>query len=438
MLAVDGQSVTTPVMTSTERAVVSKFRWRVLLPIVTLIVLSSLDRVNVSFAALRMNADLGLTQQAYSYAVGSFFVGYLLFQFPSTALLQRIGARRWIAACVITWGIAAAAMAFVRNAPELYATRFALGVAEAGFAPGVVYYCSGWMPLRHRANTIAVTMLAVPISVIIGGPLCGWLMTVVNPLELSGWRWMLLIEGVLTVAFGTIAYALFVDGPSQAKWLSNAERDWIDTQLAHDQSVPAPQRSPLASVLSDARCWFAAGIWCSTLIGANGFIFWLPQIVKDMLNEGSNLGELGIGVIAAVPWLGVGLGMWFNSRHSDKTQERRAHVGVPLGIAAFALVAAASVPPGFLSLVLLFITGLGLGSAQGVFWSIPTSFLHRSAAAAGITLINLVGNVGSLVGPIAIGWIRTHSTAFAAPVWFVAGVMAIGTLLLGLLYARRS
>lgn len=420
---------------STERSVVTKFRWRVLVPIVALIVLSSLDRVNISFARLHMNADLGLTESMYSYAVAAFFVAYLLFQFPSTGLLRRIGARKWIAACVITWGVAATAMAFVRTPFELYVMRFILGVAEAGFAPGVVYYCSGWMPLRHRANTIAITMLAVPISVIFGGPLCGWLMGVMNPLDLPGWRWMLLMEGGVTVVLGCAAYFMFVDGPSQARWLRNDERDWIETQMAHEQRTPPPTSSPLSSALEDSRSWFAAGVWCATLIGSNGLIFWLPQIVKDL---SSHLTPLEVGVVSAVPWVGLALGMWFNSRHSDATQERYWHVGLPMAVCALALLGASSLPPGWMSLALLFISGIGLGSAQGVFWSIPTTFLHRSAAAAGITLINLIGNLGSLAGPVVIGWIRTYSDVFAAPIWFVAAVMAVGTAFLVTLHARRA
>jgi len=312
--------------------------------------------------------------------------------------------------------------------------RFMLGVAEAGFAPGVVYYCSGWMPLRHRANTFAITMLAVPISVIFGGPLCGWLMSVVNPLDLPGWRWMLLIEGAVTVALGCVAYFLFVDGPSQARWLRDDERSWIEAQMAHEHRAVPPPKSPLSSALQDPRCWLAAGVWCTTLIGSNGFMFWLPQIVKDL----SDLNALTIGVISAVPWVGLAIGMWFNSRHSDATQERYWHVGLPLAICALALIGASSIPPGYLSLALLFVSGLGLGAAQGVFWSIPTTFLHRSAAAAGITLINLVGNIGSLFGPVVIGWIRTHSEAFAAPIWFVAVTIAIGTGLLVAFHARRA
>ena len=413
-------------MSAIEISASSKFRWRVLLPLVVLIIMSSLDRVNISFAALQMNADIGLTPQMYGLAVGAFFVGYLLCQFPSTWLLTRFGARRWITGCVTLWGVVAAAMALVRSPEELYVLRFLLGCAESGFAPGVVYYCSGWMPMRYRANTIAITMLAIPISVVFGGPLCGWLMGVDNPLNVSGWRWMLLMEGVATVALGLASYFVFADKPRDARWLSTGEQAWIETELAREQAhAKAPERSPLSSALRDARAWLAAGVWCTTLIGANGMMFWLPQAIKEV----SDLGELAVGMMAALPWLGVGLGMVSNSWHSDRTQERYWHVGLALVLATFGLVAA-SIASGPQALLLLFLGGLGLGAAQGVFWSIPTSFLHRSVAAAGITLINLVGNLGSLLGPYIIGVIRGHSDSFAAPIWFVAAVLAGGAVLL--------
>jgi ACS family tartrate transporter-like MFS transporter len=410
-----------------ERSARGKFQWRVLAPIVLLIVLSSLDRVNISFAALQMNADLGIDPQGYGIAVGLFFVGYLLFQFPSTWVLTRVGARRWIAGCVGIWGAVAAVMAFVRSIEELFVLRFLLGCAEAGFAPGIVYYCSGWMPKRYRANSIAVTMLAIPASVIVGGPLCGWLMGVSNPLDVPGWRWMLLIEGLVTVAMAAAAYFVFVDKPSDARWLSDAEKDWIANALAEEQrEARAPVQSSIKTALIDRRAWLAAGVWCTTLIGANGMMFWLPQVIKAM----SSLSPLAVGVLAALPWVGVALGMMLNSWHSDKTQERYRHLGVALATGMIALLFTSAIPPSPWSLLLLFIGGVGLGGAQGVFWSIPTAFLHRSAAAAGITLINLVGNVGSLAGPYVIGIILQQSGSFSAPIWFVAAVMGAGTLLL--------
>ena len=405
----------------------SKFQWRVLAPIVLLIVLSSLDRVNISFAALQMNADLGIGPHAYGLAVGMFFVGYLLFQFPSTWVLTRLGARRWIAGCVGIWGAVAALMAFVRSVEELFALRFLLGCAEAGFAPGIVYYCSGWMPQRYRANSIAVTMLAIPASVIIGGPLCGWLMGVSNPLDMTGWRWMLLIEGLVTVAMAVVSYFIFVDRPGDAPWLSDAEKDWIARALAEEQKEVGGRAKPsIKTALVDSRAWLAAGVWCTTLIGANGMMFWLPQVIKSM----SSLGPLAVGVLAALPWVGVALGMVLNSWHSDRTQERYRHLGIALATGMLALLLASAIPPSPWSLLLLFFGGVGLGGAQGVFWSIPTGFLHRSTAAAGITLINLVGNLGSLAGPYVIGIILQQSGSFSAPIWFVAAVMGAGTLLL--------
>ncbi len=418
-----------------EASASAKFRKRVLVPIVLLIVLSSLDRVNISFAALQMNADLGLAPEAYGLAVGLFFVGYLLCQFPSTWILTRIGAKRWIAGSVLLWGTVATAMAFVQTAEQLYVLRFLLGCAESGFAPGIVYYCSIWMPARYRANTIAITMLAIPISVIIGGPLCGWLMHASNPLDLPGWRWMLFMEGAVTIAMGTAAYFLFVDKPQHARWLLSAEKEWIANELERETplSPKRADRSALAAVATDVRTWLAAIVWCTTLIGANGLIFWLPQVMEEM----SELSDLAIGALSALPWIGVAIGMIANSWHSDLKQERHRHLGIALAVGTIALFLASIVSHGALALLLLFVGGLGLGGAQGVFWSIPTAFLQRSAAAAGITLINLVGNLGSLLGPYVIGLIRARSDSFSEPVWFVAAVMASGAILISLLHASE-
>jgi MFS transporter, ACS family, tartrate transporter len=419
----------------TETSASGKFRKRVLIPIVVLIVLSSLDRVNISFAALQMNADLGLAPEAYGLAVGLFFVGYLLCQFPSTWILTQVGAKRWITGSVVAWGSVATAMAFVQSAEQLYVLRFLLGCAESGFAPGIVYYCSTWMPARYRANTIAITMLAIPISVIIGGPLCGWLMRANNPLDLPGWRWMLLMEGVATVTMGIAAYFIFVDKPEHARWLTPPEKDWIAREL-DTQAPPMPKaagRGAFAAVVMDTRTWLAALVWCTTLIGANGMIFWLPQVIKEM----SSLSDFTVGVLSALPWVGVAIGMVGNSWHSDLKQERYKHLGISLAIGTISLFLASIVTPGPLALLFLFLGGVGLGGAQGVFWSIPTAFMQRSVAAAGITLINLIGNLGSLLGPYVIGLIRARSDSFAEPVWFVAAVMATGAFLITLLHASE-
>jgi ACS family tartrate transporter-like MFS transporter len=245
---------------------------------------------------------------------------------------------------------------------------------------------------------------------------------------------MFFMEGALTISAGTLAYFLFVDGPSHASWLTRDEQLWIEDQLKRE-GPPARRtdRGALATVAMDGRTWLAAAVWCTTLIGANGLIFWLPQVIKEM----SSFSDLTIGIISALPWIGVAVGMIINSWHSDLTQERYRHLGFAVVLGTIALVAASIVAHGPLALLLLIASGIGLGAAQGVFWSIPTTFLSRAVAAAGITLINLVGNVGGLIGPYVIGLIRTHSGSFAGPVWFVAAVMASGAIFISLLQASE-
>jgi ACS family tartrate transporter-like MFS transporter len=420
-------------------ATIGKIRRRVVLPFVLLLIISSLDRANLSFASLQMNAELGLTHADYGMAVSAFFVGYLLFQFPSMYLLHRFGARRWITGSVLLWGAFALAMAFVHSAATLYLLRCLLGVAEAGFAPGVVYLCSRWMPARHRAGAIALTMLAVPISVTVGGPFSGWLMSVANPLGLAGWRWMFLAEAGLTLALAVLAWRLFVDTPAQAAWLDPAERDWLRQQVAHDDAVAAAEGAQAGSssgarLFRDARLWIAGAVWFVLIAGAYAILFWLPQVARQM----SARSAFEIGLVSAVPWLGIGLGMFFNSRHSDRRQERFWHVLLPLLLCSGCLAAAPLAGASTGALVLLFCAGLGLGSAQGVFWTIPTGFLRKEDARNGITAINLLGNLGGLFGPYAIGVVRQSTGSFTLPVQAMALLLLVSALLLLGLRTRRA
>jgi ACS family tartrate transporter-like MFS transporter len=412
-------------------AIVGKIRLRIVLPFVALLVVSSLDRANLSFAALQMNAELGLSHAAYGAAVSAFFVGYLLFQFPSMYLLHRFGARRWIVGSVLAWGGFALGTVFVQDALALNVLRCLLGVAEAGFAPGVVYLCSRWLPKRYRAGAISLTMLAVPLSVTLGGPFSGWLMSIPNPLGLAGWRWMFLAESALTLALAAFAWRIFVDGPAQAPWLDAGEKDWLRQQVARDDEDAAAEAA-LAGVTAGAgflrspRLWAAAAVWFVLIAGAYAILFWLPQVARQ-LTSGS---PFEIGLVSAVPWIGIGLGMFFNARHSDRTQERFWHVLLPL-LACSACMAAATLPSnGIAALALLFVSGLGLGSAQGVFWTIPTSFLGKDSARNGITAINFVGNLGGLFGPYAIGVVRQATGSFTVPIYAMALLLLGGGLLL--------
>lgn len=413
--------------------VVRKIRRRIILPFVLLLIVSSLDRANLSFAALQMNAELGLTPSQYGLAVSAFFAGYLVFQFPSMYLLHRYGARRWIAVSVLLWGLFAFSMTFVKDAMTLYTLRFLLGLAEAGFAPGVVYLCSRWMPKRFRAAAIGMTMLAVPLSVVLGGPLSGWLMSVDNPIGLAGWRWMFMAEGLMTLAFGVFAWRVFVDSPDQARWLDDADRTWLRQQIARDDAeTAAASIGSGAGILRSTRLWAAAGVWFSLIAGAYAILYWLPQVARQFAASS----PLEIGMISAVPWLGIGIGMYVNSKHSDRSNERFLHVLLPLLLCS-ACMALATVPAsGAVALVLLFIAGLGLGGAQSVFWTIPTGFLDKDSARHGITMINFFGNLGGLFGPYAIGVVRQSTGSFSVPIHAMAGMLLIGALLLVWTQAR--
>ncbi|MEK8052724.1 MFS transporter [Ideonella sp. DXS22W] len=411
---------------------------RLILPFLGLIVLNSLDRVNVGFAALRMNAELGFSPATYGFGVGLFFAGYMVAQVPSMWLLQRYGMRRWMCGVVLSWGLVATATAFVQDATSFFALRFALGLAEAGFAPGVTWCCARWVPQRFRGGAIGLTMVAIPLSVVIGGPLSGWLMEIRNPLGLPGWRFMILAEGLPTVLLGVALWWWVVDSPEQATWLTPAQQRWLADTLrveargrsephaTESQLQPSSQRmwQALRPLLGSTLFWGCALVWFSLLTGAYGLMYWLPLVIK----QASGQGALAIGWLSALPWVGVAAGMLLNPRHSDRSGERHLHIAVPALVAALALVAAAFAPHGALALALLVAAGLGLGAAQGTFWTLPTSALSPAALPMGIALVNMAGNLGGLLGPSAIGALRQATGSYQWPVLAVAAVMGLGAV----------
>lgn len=406
---------------TTYRKVMARVVW----PLTFLIILSSLDRVNVSFAALRMNADLGLDPKAYGFGVGIFFVGYLLFQLPSAAVLRRIGPRWWIAGSVIGWGAMATAMAFIQTPLHFYVLRFLLGLFESGFAPGVVWYVSQWLPQQYRARAIAGTMLAIPTSVIVGGPLCGALMAM-DTGNIASWRVMFAVEGLATVLAGIAAIFWFVDRPAQARWLDDEERKAIEATLASEVTRSRQSSAKLSDALKDPILWLSAGVWFVLITGANAIIFWLPIAIKTL----GRTDPFEIGVLSALPWVGIGAGMIWNARHSDRTGERYNHLTWPmLGAAAAFLVAALFTHNGPLALAALVVGGFGLGGAQSVFWTVPTRYLGARNPGA-IAAINLCGNGSSTVMPIAIGAIVASTGSVTVPVYALAATLLLGALLI--------
>jgi ACS family tartrate transporter-like MFS transporter len=406
-------------------ATTARIHFRLILPLTILLFFNSIDRVNISFGALQMNRELGLTPAGYGFGAGIFFVGYILMQAPSIWLLKRCGARRWLFGLVAAWGLCAMAMAVVRTPAQVYAVRALLGVAEAGFAPGVVYLVSIWMPPRYRATAVGGAMMAVPLSIVFGGPLCAWLMTAANPSPMAGWRWMSLSEGVLTLGLALISLWVFTDSPAQAPWLSETQKAWLAGELASEDSAPLPGASGGRGLLiADPRVWLMGAVWFALSGGLYGLVFWLPQVIHQM----SGADPLTIAAIAALPWLAMAVGIYANAAHSDRTGERFSHLGGALLLAGLGLVAAATLSSPLLALVCLMIGGLGVGGGQSVFWTLPAALLGRARAADGVPLINMVGSASGLVFPYFIGLIRERSGGFSLPVYALATALFLGVV----------
>lgn len=398
-----------------------KIRWRLVAPTILFMLLSSLDRVNISFAALRMNAELGFSPSQYGFGAGILFAGFLGGQYPSVLLLQRIGMARWMGACALLWGCSAGAIASIDSHLQFYLLRILLGFAEGGIAPGIVIYLSQFATERERATTFAMPMLAVPLSIIVGGPISGWLMGM-DTGSLSSWRWMILAEAVPTILLGIAAIFYFPDGPKQARWLSADEKAWLEANAANRAS--RRERNDW-SVLARPIIWTSALLWFCLLSGAYGIMFWLPQMVKQM----TDLTPFEIGLVNALPWVGAAFGMYFNSAHSDRTGERFWHVGLPAALTALCILAAAGLGAGWAGLVMLFLAGLGLGCAQGAFWALPTSLFTPATFAVGAVAINIAGSSGGLVMPHLVGLARESSGGFGGPTLLIAVILFFAALL---------
>ncbi len=408
-------------MSPSAARTIRKTRLRLLTPLLALLFLSTIDRANISFAALQMNSELGLTPETYGFGVGIFFVGYILVQWPSLWLLQRIGMRRWVFVVAAVWGLAATGLAFVHSATAFYALRLLLGIAEGGFAPGVMFYLSQWIPQRHRAGAISMFMLAVPVSSIVGGPLAGWLMGADNPIGWPGWRWMLLIEGGPTLLVSLAALMLIPDRPRDASWLDDGERRWLEDEILRENTAQ-PEQHAGSPALRNGRLWIASACWFGLMAGANGLLYWLPQILRHLSAQAS---EARIGLITALPWIAVAAGMLVNAWHSDRTQERYLHVMFAALSSAMLIALTPILGTGVLALAALLLAGFSMGAAQGTFWTIPPMLLSPAGLAAGFALVNMCGNLAGLVIPGFIGWVRERTGSFDIPVFAVAALSLI-------------
>ena len=395
----------------TRASALRKITRRLIPFLFVLYVVAWLDRVNVGFAALQMNADLKFSEAAFGFGSGVFFIGYCLFEVPSNLILARLGARIWISRIMISWGLISTAMMFVRTPTAFCILRFLLGAAEAGFFPGVIYYLSLWYPAPQRARAIAAFMTAVPVTGLIGGPLSGWLLGWNGVLGLAGWQWLFLWEGLPAVILGVAVLFYLTDRPEVAKWLSTQERNCISNELAREREL-LPPRPSLFATLTNPVILKLGIIFLLAAVGFLGFSFWAPLVIQSLTGASS----LGVGMILGGISAATIVLMVLNSRHSDRAEERWIHTAVPLLIMGVGFVGCALLKIPLLAILFLALVPIEHCSAYGPFWSIPSEFLSGPAAAAGTAMVVTIANVGGFLGPAMIGWLKkqtgTHTIAF--------------------------
>jgi D-galactonate transporter len=414
-----------PPAATAEAAAYSKVTWRLIPFLFVCYIVSWLDRVNVGFAKLQMQSDLKFSDTVYGLGAGIFFIGYFLFEVPSNMILHRAGARLWIARIMISWGILSSAMMFVGSPTSFYILRFLIGVAEAGFFPGIILYLTYWYPARRRVRIVGLFLTAIATTSVVGAPLSGWILKSMNGANgWAGWQWLFVLEGVPSLVMGIWTLFYLDDNIGASKWLTAEEKQILEQNIRAENAQKSSHS--LRHAFGDAKVWLLAAVYFCFVSGLYAISFWLPQIIK---NTGVK-DPLDVGLLTAIPW-GVGaLGMLLWGRNSDRTGERRWHAALAGFVGGIAmLVSTAYGNNTVASMIALSIATLGIQATLPVFWALPTAFLAGGAAAAGIAWINSVGNLGGFVAPFLVGWLKdmTHSTATGLY------VLSLGLILGGLL-----
>jgi len=418
-----------------EPALYSRLRWRLVPYLLLLYVIAWFDRVNIGFAALQMNADLGFSAAVYGLGAGIFFAGYALFEVPSNLILARVGARRWIGRIMVTWGLISVAMMYVEGKWSFYALRFALGVAEAGFLPGILYYLGHWFPKQERARAVSWFMIGIPLATVFGGPIAGLLLGMDGIGGLRGWQWLFLLEGLPAVVFGVVTWLWLPDSPNDVRWLSSAEKARVLQRVEEERLATVSRHAASGSLmfaLTHPTVWLLCLVLFACQCGSYGLTLWIPQIVKGL----SGQSDLLVGFVSAIPYIGATAAMLWVGASSDRSGERFLHVAIPsfIGAAGFAASAFLLSPvPGMIALT---IAAMGDLCTRGPFWALPSRFLSGSALAGGIALINTMGSLGGFVGPTMVGYVREATGGFAGGMLLLAGLLVAAGL--GTLVLRRS
>ncbi|HEX3102107.1 MAG TPA: MFS transporter, partial [Pyrinomonadaceae bacterium] len=396
--------------------------------LVGLFMIAYIDRVNVGYANLEMSRELGFSPNVFGFGAGIFFIGYFLLEIPGTLIVEKWSARKWLARIIISWGLLAALTGLIENATHFYIARFLLGMAEAGFFPGVIVYLSHWFRYRDRAKTVAMFMAGLPISNIFGGPLSGLILDV-HWLGLAGWRWVFILEGIPAIVLGVMTLFYLTDKPREAKWLTKDEREWIAAELESENAAKkAAKTYSIGEALRHRSVILLAVIYFCTITGSYGLNVWLPTILKSL----SGFSNLEVSLLSALPYVAGLAGMLIVGWSSDRTGERRWHgflslTAVSLGLLLSGLLLDRNVA---LTLAAFCLVGAGLYSFMPIFWTLPTMFLTEAAAAACIGLINSIGNLGGFVGPYVVGYLNNKTGSFYGGIIYLSVSALLAALLL--------
>jgi len=430
--------MTSPAVAPTviEAKTIRRLRTHIIPLVFVLFVIAFVDRINIAFAALTMNKELALTSEQYGFLSGIFFVGYFIFEIPSNLLLHKLGARIWIARILISWGIVAILTGFARTDTHLYVLRFLLGVAEAGFFPGIMLYLTYWFPQRQLAQAMALFLTGNPVASVVGAPLSGVILDHIHWFGLSSWRWLLILEGIPAILSGVFTYFLLPSRPEEAAFLTPEEREWLKTQLAcEERQKLAIRRISVGQALSHGRIWHLSAISFMALVSMYAMTFWMPQLLKALSGQNSNT---TVGLLVMIPYAAALSVMILVSRNSDRTMERRYHAAVPaiIGALALMLLGVTTTCSALISVSLWCSVAMGIYSFFGPFWAVPNEFLTGSAAAAGIALINSIANLGGFVGPYAMGAINKRTGSSHGGLVF-AGVSLFTSAILMLVLRKK-
>ena len=405
-----------------EEATYLKVTWRLIPLLLLCYIVAYLDRVNVGFAKLQMAGDLGFSDAVYGLGAGMFFIGYFFFEVPSNIILHRVGARVWIARIMVTWGIVSGGMMFIQTETQFYVMRFLLGLAEAGFFPGIILYLTYWYPAHRRARIVTMFMTGIPLAGVIGGPLSGWIMKSWDQVSgLQGWQWMFLLEAIPSVLIGFVVYFYLDDRITSAKWLEDEERAILKQRIEEEESQK--EHVPMMQVFKSGRMWTMSAIYFTMAMSLYGVSFWLPTIIKGM----GVTDNLEIGLLSSLPWIAAVFSMLLFARSADKMRERRWHVVLPMLMGSTGLILSVLLSGNhYLSFAALVLACMGIVSAIPLFWSLPTAFLVGVGAAAGIAAINSIANLAGFLAPYLVGWLKQLTSSTDSGMYLLAAVLVIG------------